>query len=254
MKTRKNPPVISSSNVLNFRFPKSWPELSQKQLRSVLVFLSAYPQLTALVKIACYFANLVIVDKLKQGVFCCRLVADDGMHTVNISSTEMTAMVDALGWVMEPGKAPVILEEVGGNKVVLDVELHSVPFETYLMLENLFQGYLMSNNVQAVVDMARLVYSVKGDFELKEFEVFSICQWFVQLKALLSERFPNFYKPAGSAQAIDLVDIMHAEIRALTGGDITKTSQVLEADTWVALAELDAKAREAEDFRKSLNK
>ena len=51
-----------------------------------------------------------------------------------------------------------------------------------------------------------------------------------------------------------MVDVMHAEIRALTGGDITKTSLVLEADTWVALAELDAKAREAEEFNKLSNK
>ena len=43
---------------------------------------------------------------------------------------------------------------------------------------------------------------------------------------------------------------MNAQIRALTDGDITKESAVLEKDCWRALTELDAKAREAEEFRK----
>ena len=41
---------------------------------------------------------------------------------------------------------------------------------------------------------------------------------------------------------------MCAEIRALTGGDVTKTKAVLDADTIDALTELDAKARESEEL------
>ena len=51
-----------------------------------------------------------------------------------------------------------------------------------------------------------------------------------------------------------MVDIMNAEILALTGGDITKEDEVLRKDTWRALTYLDAKAKEAEEFRKSMNK
>ena len=254
MKTQKTHPVISSGNVLNFRFPKAWPELTQRQLKAVLVCLATYPQITALVKVTCFFANMVIIRKLESGSFSCRLATENGVHTVNISSLDMTAMADTMAWIMEPGKVPVLLDEVNGRKANIDVELHGVPFESYLMLENLFQGFLMSNNVQAVHDMAKIIYSGDGEPQLKQFEVFAICQWFAQIKALFSERFPNFFKPASGTSAISMYDVMHAEIRALTGGDITKTSQVLEADTWVALAELDAKAREAEEFRKSMNK
>lgn len=46
---------------------------------------------------------------------------------------------------------------------------------------------------------------------------------------------------------------MNAEIRALTGGDITKLEAVLSADTLDALTELNAKAREAREIEK-LNK
>ena len=43
---------------------------------------------------------------------------------------------------------------------------------------------------------------------------------------------------------------MNAQIRALTGGDITKEEAVLSMDTWRALTELDAKAKEVEDIKR----
>lgn len=253
MKTKKKTPALSSVKELNFKFPKSWQELSQKQLKSVFVFLSAYPEIAALVKIACYFSNLVIVRKVDDGLFSCRLATEQGVHTVTISSVEMVAMTDAFEWVKEPGEVPVLLGNLYGNTAI-DTALHGVPFETYLMLENLFQGYLMSNDEKAVCEMASLVYPGETIKVLKPFEVFALCLWFTQLKAMFSSSFPNFFKPVSGSSAVSMVDVMHAEIRALTGGDITKTSLVLEADTWVALAELDAKAREAEEFNKLSNK
>ena len=39
-------------------------------------------------------------------------------------------------------------------------------------------------------------------------------------------------------------------IRALTGGDITKEESILKTDTWRALTELDALAKEAANLRK----
>lgn len=43
-------------------------------------------------------------------------------------------------------------------------------------------------------------------------------------------------------------------IRALTGGDITKEERILKMDTWRALTELDAKARESERLKSLLSK
>jgi uncharacterized protein YbjQ (UPF0145 family) len=44
---------------------------------------------------------------------------------------------------------------------------------------------------------------------------------------------------------------MNAQIRALTGGDITKDEAVLSMDTWRALTELDTKAKEVEDDKRN---
>ena len=43
---------------------------------------------------------------------------------------------------------------------------------------------------------------------------------------------------------------MNAQIRALTCGDITKEEALLSMDTWRALTELDAKAKEVEDIKR----
>lgn len=264
MKTKKMTPVTSLDKELNFTFPKSWAELTQKQLKAVLVFLSTYPATTALVRITCYFANLVIGKKVGNGQFSCRLVTHSGVHTIVISSVEVAAMTEALEWVLQPGDTPVILEELYGRKSI-DAELHGVDFETYIALENLYQGYLMSNDENAVCEMANLIYTsnVKdnGDWdrveditELQPYELFSICQWFTQVKMLFAKSFPNFFKPVGGSSEFSMVDVMNAEILALTGGDITKEDEVLHKDTWRALTYLDAKAKEAEEFRKSMNK
>ena len=51
-----------------------------------------------------------------------------------------------------------------------------------------------------------------------------------------------------------MTEAMNAQIRALTGGDITKEKQIEKSDVWRALTELDAKAREAEELNDKLKK
>ena len=48
----------------------------------------------------------------------------------------------------------------------------------------------------------------------------------------------------------ELQQNMNTQIRALTGGDITKEKEVLEMDCWRALTELEAKAVDYEDMKK----
>ena len=58
--------------------------------------------------------------------------------------------------------------------------------------------------------------------------------------------FQGYAPPIGEV----LWTAMNAQIRALTGGDITKEEAVLSMDTWRALTELDAKAKEVEDIKR----
>ncbi|MBE6304051.1 MAG: hypothetical protein E7089_08970 [Bacteroidales bacterium] len=254
MKTKKTILVSSSDNVLNFNFPKSWQELTQEQLKTVLVFLSAYSPTNALVRIVCYFANLIIVRKLQTGSFLCILVKETGQHSITLSSEEFTAMCDVMQWVHEPGNYPVLLGEYC-NRRSINKLLHGVPFEKFIMLDNLFQGYLVSRNDEAVARMANIIFESKKPLpKLKPYMLFGIVLWFTQLKAYFSIEFTNFFRPMAGCSPSLIKEAMNAQIRALTGGDVTKEQEVLAIDTWRALTELDAKAREAEEFKNSMNK
>ena len=80
--------------------------------------------------------------------------------------------------------------------------------------------------------------------------------WFMWIKHNFSTKFPHLFKPAadGGEGETDMEASMNAQIRALTGGDITKEETIRKANVWRALTELDAKAREAEELNKKLNK
>jgi hypothetical protein len=45
-----------------------------------------------------------------------------------------------------------------------------------------------------------------------------------------------------------LQDVVDSQLRALTKGDITKEKEILAMDTWRALTELNALAREYEEL------
>ena len=82
------------------------------------------------------------------------------------------------------------------------------------------------------------------------------------MKGAFARLYPNFLSSVpddnsnllGSDPRIgeQLRQAMNAQIRALTGGDITKEEQILQMDCHRALTELDAKAREAEEMRKQM--
>lgn len=87
--------------------------------------------------------------------------------------------------------------------------------------------------------------------------------WFASVKANFTRLFPHFFTNIpqeksnllGSANlgvGEELRQAMNAQIRALTGGDITKEAAILQMDCWRALTELDAKAQEAQELRNQL--
>ena len=80
---------------------------------------------------------------------------------------------------------------------------------------------------------------------------------------MFARRFSDFFQPA-SAQAENLLgsspnigkqlqESMDAQIRALTKGDITKEKEILSLDTWRALTELNAQAKEYKQINAQIN-
>ena len=86
-------------------------------------------------------------------------------------------------------------------------------------------------------------------------ELLNILLWYTTIKQHFANTFTHLFAPAPTiSDTPDIRQLNDTQIRALTGGDITKEQQIMQADCWRALTELDAKAHDAQElqrFRKS---
>ena len=172
-----------------------------------------------------------------------------------LSLMQITEASASLNWLGEIPSFPVQLTRICFHHPVR-ADFQDVSFEDYLTLDNLYQGFLQTQRSTLLQDMAKILYRTRFIFLRREEEL-SIFYWLTAVKQMFARLFPNFLKRIPSDNAFsnapsmkDLQDSMNAQIRALTGGDITKESEVLKMNCWRALTELDAKAKDAESIKK----
>lgn len=170
---------------------------------------------------------------------------------------------------------------VKNRATVVNSDLRAFPFGHYLQVENYFQAFLQSQQrlqrsehlrsqsvrhakcgdgwgelkskcEECLREIASLLYpGYKGEVDTTM--KFNLVAWLYGVKHLFASEFPDLFRPSpkgGEDDWPDMQAITEAEIRALNGSDITKTDAVLAADTWGALAELNAKAREAYELER----
>ena len=167
--------------------------------------------------------------------------------------------LECLDFLSDPGNVPVRLKVIGQRRhyTAVNAQLHDVSFRDYVKIENLYQGFLRTNDFRDITKIASLLYpGFRPEKDrMYPYEVLSILHWLVQIKALFARLFKNFFRPAeGNGKAPNMVDVLNNEIRALTMGDVTKEAEILEIDCWRALTELDFKAKEAEEFNRAKSK
>lgn len=166
-----------------------------------------------------------------------------------MQSWQVQDMIRQLEFVDSYEAFDVRLESIGGFKAV-DGLLHKVMFEDYLNMEKYYQGYLATKKEKYALGLARLLYP-GGVMSIDDAELTGCVMWFSYVEKQYSKLFRHFFKPVPEGgKAVDWLEQMNAQIRALTDGDITKERTVLNADCWRALTELDAKACEAEESRR----
>ena len=254
----------AKENKLSFGLPESWAELSQRELSMVFRTLERNPEPEqAKLAVLLHLTGMEISYR-EIGAWRCKVRAlcegKDSTVSFLIDHEKMAWMIEQLDWLMRPGIVPVRFHEMisqGWSRVTaLPADMHGVKFSTYLIAENCFQGVMMSRTDEAVQQLAATLYPGMKR-KLEKFEQLMVIQWWAQVKGMFADLFPHFFKPSGDAEGGDTPDmraIMDNQIRALTAGDITKEKEVLGMDTWRALTELNAKAKEAEEFKKSMKK
>lgn len=238
--------------VIDLSVPKSWQELPDKELRFVFRLLNGSFTLMQ-VKTRCLmrWAGLHMVRQ-EGSLFVVRR----GKQVFPISALQITEAISNLEWLGDFPVYPVRLSRIGIHRPVR-ADFQNVSFGDFLALDNLYQGYLQTQRSELLHDMALVMYQTKH-IHLSKVEQINIFYWFTSLKRWFANMFSHFFKMEqtdenGSTMLSfkELQQNMNTQIRALTGGDITKEKEVLEMDCWRALTELDAKAVDYEEIKKS---
>lgn len=247
-------------DTLYLRLPASWQQLAQPQLRYAYALLASGLFSPDEVKARC----LLRWAGLAPAPAAARLPAPGGSVRLRrgrrlllLRRHDLAAALARLDWMDAPPAEPVRLEAWHGRRALSPL-IREADFGTYLQLENLFQGFLLTRDPQALDHMARLLYPAppkarKNNRDADALLRYSTLSWFSALKRRFAREWPDLFRPApaGEGQAPpDMAATMNAELRALTGGDVTREQAVRAVGCWRALEELNAKAREAADFNK----
>lgn len=250
---RKTIPATFSDNVLDFSLPDAWVKLSQEQLKYVCYVMVNFQGITAKTYIFIRLLGIQVISKVKNG-WVCSVKLNRNKIRFFLENWQIGSFLHVLDFIDTPSSSPVCIAQIGKYHAV-DILLHGIPFRTYISLENLYQGYLQTNDSNLLKKMAQIFYvDKKGRHPelslFSESELLSVFLWFASLKNHFAICFPYFFKSSGGEGEVpDMISVMNAEIRALTGGDITKENQVLNMDCWRALTELNEKARETQEFK-----
>ena len=246
------PSTLSADGVLHLTCPRSWKEMTEEQLRYALHVIGCgmYSSVEGRTLLLLRFTRIEVEKKTADGWLC--TVATEGKknrHTFLLQAWQVQDMIKQLEYVDSYEAFDVRLESIQGFKAV-DPLFHRVMFQDYLNMEKYYQGYLATKEQRYALGLAGLLYP-GGVTAIDDAELTNCIMWFSYVKKRFSKFFRHFFKPAPEGgKPVDWIEQMNAQIRALTDGDITKETAVLEKDCWRALTELDAKARDAEDFRR----
>ena len=242
---------------INLIVPRGWHELDDLQLR-FLFGLLADEYSSAEIRTMCLlkWSGLNVLYRHNDD-FVFRLGKDD----FKLSATDVANAIETLKWIEEIPSFPVRISHIG-KFTALPSDFQSVPFEKYIYCDNLFQGYLHTNDDSLIDEMMKVLYPDCNSKGLP-LERISIFYWFASLKQYFAKTFHHFFQQTASTDnnllgnangyARQVIDAMNAQIRALTKGDITKEKEVLAMDCWRALTELDAIARETEELNRKYN-
>ena len=255
MKTLRTPQCsFSTDSGLELHAPQSWKEMTQDQLRYVFFLLTTFPNMiTVKTYMFLRFTGLKVVKKIPGGVRCA-LMSDKHHQEFNIATWQIQSLLHQFDYIDSYDGMGVRLESIQGYHAV-DVLLHGLPFVDYLNCEIIYQGFLQTRDDKRLDALARILYRDDNDdapeeLKLAPEERMGTFIWYTSVKLAMSKAFPHFFKPSKGEGAPKLMEMTNAQLRALTDGDVTKEEMVEELDCWRCLTELDAKAREAEEFER----
>lgn len=246
-------------HTFNLSVPTNWQSLSDSQLQYLFTQLSHDLPMEEILTLCLFkWADLRVLCKTHDDSYLVKqhhAPKQEATFTIRQVQTA-TATLDFL---RQFAPLPVRITKIR-RAAAIEADFQGVPFSTFISADNYYQGFLHTKNEALLYDLATLLYPKAKKSKLSTPLLLNAFYWFSSLKHYFAHLFPHFLQPIptdeqnllGYAPPIGEVlrTAMNAQIRALTGGDITKEEAVLSMDTWRALTELDAKAKEVEDIKR----
>lgn len=236
----KNNPTAEMQ--IHLDLPQGWDDFSPEELLYVYTLLSGGSSMESV--------KSLVMFRIGRW----HLADGRSLSLSDVSNIDIHVLADALrhlDWMDSPANPPVRLPAIDGHACTADAYLRQVDFGTYLMLENLWQAYLRQpENLRPITQMNDLLYGTPLDTPLA---IYNTTAWFAAIKGVFELTWPDLFKPSpsmGGAEAPDMAEVMNAELRALTGGDVTKEAAVRAVGCWRALEELNAKVKESKQYNK----
>ena len=218
---------------INFIVPQGWHELSDKQLRYVYQFIAAEHS-TDEIKTLCLlrWSDTKVVGRQDNGSYLLK----KGKVLFEVTPLTLAELLPALDWLSNLPTVPVRLSKIN-RQAALPADFSEVPFETFIICDNLYQGYLQTQSDDLLDELANVLYG--KPIKLKPYERINIFYWVASLKDFFARRYPDFLQPVSAATGGNLLgssapsaeEAMNAQIRPLTKGDITKEKEILALDT-----------------------
>lgn len=250
----------SFSRSVNISCPTSWDKLTDKQLVYYAFLAAHFSSELAKAFFLLRLSNLKVKERLGHRFLCIYKGKEVFVEPIELAiGIEQLKFLDTQ-FAVRPSK-------LKGYFAVNNLLQGDFTFFEFLKTDNFFQLYLQTENEKFIVKMANFLYRTdKGEYanikRLSDTQVAVVVLWFMGVKNELQHYFPHYFKPHPTAtdkggfvvSNASLMEINDAQIRALTGGDVTKENEVLNLPCWRCFAELNAKARESEELKKLYKK
>ena len=153
---------------LNLTLPTCWQELTASQMRYVF-FLMTQNYSADELKTYCLirFGGLQVLERTDTGY---RVMYENNPHT--ITAVQIAEQLPHLAWLDELPLVPLRLAQIGKHNAVAS-DLSGVPFADYLACDNLYTGYLQTQQNDLLREMAVILYKA-SDITLTDEEAISV--------------------------------------------------------------------------------
>lgn len=250
---------------VNLTIPRSWGELTAKQLLFVsALFLEGLTREAFLVKAFMFLAGLKIVP-WREG---------ERANPVYMFSREgETSFPMTLGEILDFSKdCEFLLKERDsfsplsrmGRREARDVMMYDACFGEFIAAMVYYnQCSDIHENKMFMHKLCAVMYPLKPwdpdnirfeDFEsLPLEECYTVLMWFGFVLNKVAEECPNlFNERSGDSEPVNLRDNIHAMFNLVTGGDITKEKDVNNVDMWRVLYDMEDKAKGIKDVNEKM--